>query len=202
LSLLRLAYMILINPLQAFSSVRGEVGYRGPLVFLLVFGWVTAIMSGALSLFDVDYSNPSNAGGSAQLFAPWVIGNYAPNLQGITRVVVFAVLVMVGYVILTALSIPVLALVAWVMKRRSERLSVCLSSATKAVLYGMTPGFLFGWVPNPLYLVGLWATLWQALAVKEMFDFGWVKTIAAVLCWVLIVGVIHDAASYMWMEIW
>ncbi len=202
MSLLRLAYMILINPLQAFSSVRGEVGYRGPLVFLLVFGWVTAIMSGALSLFGVDYSNPSNAGGSAQLFAPCVIGNYAPNLQGITHVAVFAVLVMVGYVILTALSIPVLALVAWVMKGRSERRSVCLSSATKAVLYGMTPGFLFGWVPNPLYLVGLWATLWQALAVKEMFDFGWVKTIAAVLCWVLIVGVIHDAASYMWMEIW
>ena len=202
MNLLRLAYMILVNPLQAFSSVRGEASYRGPLVFLLVFGWVTAIISGALSLYGVDYSNPSNAGGSAQLFAPWVIDNYASNLQGVTCVAVFAVLVMVGYVILTALSIPVLALVAWVMKGRSGPLSVCLSTASKAVLYGMTPGFLFGWVPNPLYLVGLWATLWQALAVKKMFDFGWVKTIAVVLCWILIVGVIHDAASYVWVEIW
>jgi hypothetical protein len=88
------------------------------------------------------------------------------------------------------------------MKGRNGPLSVRLSGASKAVLYGMTPGFLFGWVPNPFYLVGLWTTLWQALAIKKMFDFGWVKTIVMVLCWILIIGVIHDAASYFWIEIW
>jgi hypothetical protein len=202
LNLLRLAYRIFVDPFGAFSSLRNETGYRGSMTFLLVFGWVTAVMSGALSLYGVDYSNPSNAGGSAQIFAPWVIENYASSLQGAARAAAFAVLVMVGYIILATLSILVLALVGWVMKGRNGPLSVRLSGASKAVLYGMTPGFLFGWVPNPFYLVGLWTTLWQALAIKKMFDFGWVKTIVVVLCWILIIGVIHDAASYMWMEIW
>jgi hypothetical protein len=184
--------------MRTYQSLRGEAGYKKPLVFLLVFGWVTAIASGILSLYGVDYSNPSNAGGSAQIFAPWVIENYAPYLYGAIHVASFAVLVMVGYLILLAVSFPVLASVAWVITGRSRPFGVCLLGAFKAISYGMTPGFLFGWVPNPFYIVGLWATLWQALAVKEIFDLSYVKTLLAVLCWVIIIGVIQDVAYYLW----
>ena len=198
IDMISLAFGIVLNPIRAFKSVKDERGFRKPMTFLLIFGWITAILSGILSLYGVDYSNPSNAGGSAQLLAPWVLSNYIENASGALWVATFAILVMVGYLVLTAISVPVLALVTWVFTEgRGRSFYQFLSGSAKAILYGMTPGFLFGWVPNPLYLVGLWATLWQALAVKEIFELGWVKMIFVVVCWVIIVGLIHDAGSYL-----
>lgn len=200
LDLLQLTYRIVIDPNRTFQSLRGDVGYKKPLTLMLVFGWVTAILSGIFSLYGVDYTNPSNAGGSAQLFAPWFIKNYIPDIQGVAYVTAFSSLVMVGYIILTALSMPILAFVARMIRGRGSTFSIHLSSAFKAIVYGMTPGFLFGWVPNPLFLVGLWATLWQALAVKEIFELGYLKTVIVVLCWILIVGLTHDAANHLWIS--
>lgn len=192
------AFRIIVDPMGVFRSVKGEGGFRKPIRFLLVFGWVTAILSGVLSLYGVDYTNPSNVGGSAQLLAPWILMYFEDGFSGASWVAAFAILIMIGYLVLTAISIPVLALITWTMKGRRQSLNSSLSGSAKAILYGMTPGFLFGWVPNPLYLVGLWATLWQALAVKEILELSWVKTVVIVLCWIIIVGVIHDAASYLW----
>ena len=67
---LRLAYRIMVDPLGAFRSLKDK-GFRDSLCHILTFGWVTALLSGVLSLMGVDYTNPSNAGGSAQLYAPW-----------------------------------------------------------------------------------------------------------------------------------
>lgn len=192
---LRLAYRIIVDPLASFRSLKGE-GLQGALCHILTFGWVTALLSGALSLCGVDYTNPSNAGGSAQLFAPWALRALGLEVGGLAEALLFAVLVMVGYLILAAVSVPVLASASWLVMGRPAFGDLIRLSAV-AVVYGMTPGFLFGWVPNPFYAMGLWATLWQALAVREVFGLSWGRAVVAVVLWIVVVGVLHDLAGFL-----
>jgi hypothetical protein len=192
---LHLAYRIVVDPLGAFRSLKDK-GFRDSLYHILTLGWVTALISGALSLYGVDYTNPSNAGGSAQLFAPWALKVLGLEMGGFSEALFFAGFVMAGYLILAAVSIPVLASAAWLVMGRPAFGDIPRLSAV-AVVYGMTPGFLFGWVPNPFYAVGLWATLWQALAVKEWLGLSWERTAATVLLWIVVVGVLHDVAGLL-----
>ena len=196
---LRLAYRVLFDPLGAFRSLKGK-NFRDSLCHVLTLGWVTALLSGALSIYGVDYTNPSNAGGSAQLFAPWAIERLGLDVGGLAEAMFFAGLVMAGYLILAAVSVPVLAAAAWLVMGRHPFGDLPRLSAV-AVVYGMTPGFLFGWVPNPFYAVGLWATLWQALAVKEVFSLSWGRTVVAVLLWIVGVGLLHDLAGLLIMRL-
>ncbi len=192
---LRLAYKIVVDPLGAFRSLKDK-GFRDSLCHMLTLGWVTALFSGALSVCGVDYTNPSNAGGSAQLFAPWALKVLGLEVGGLAEALFFAGFVMAGYLILAAVSVPVLASAAWLVTGRPAFGDLPRLSSV-AVVYGMTPGFLFGWVPNPFYAVGLWATLWQALAVREVFGLSWWRTVVAVLLWITVVGVIHDLAGFL-----
>jgi len=192
---LRLVYRIIVDPLGSFRSLEG-MGFRESLCHMLTFGWVTAFLAGALSLRGVDYSDPSNAGGSAQLFAPWALEALGVDVGGFAEVLLFSGFVMVGYLVLAAVSAPVLASAVWLVTGRPA-FSETLRRAAVAVVYGMTPGFLFGWVPNPFYAVGLWATLWQTLAVREVFSLSWRRAVVAVLLWVVGVGVLHDLAGLL-----
>ena len=188
----------LYSPIKSFSSVKGERSYANPLIFLLWFGLITAFLSGVLNELGVDYSNPSNAGGSAQLFAPWVIQNFAPNLGGPARVLVFALSVEAGYLILTSLSVVVVAAIARALVQGSEARQSLILKSLKAVCYGMGPGLFFGWIPNPVYFFGIWATVWQALAIYVYFDLTRIGAITTVMLWVSAVGVIHDIVSFLW----
>jgi len=196
---LRLAYGIIVDPLESFRSFRDR-GFRDSLCHVLTFGWVTALVSGFLSLYGVDYTNPSNAGGSAQLFAPWALEVLGLKVGGVGEALFFAGFVMAGYLILAAVSAPVLASVAWLVMGRPAFCEFPRLSAV-AVVYGMTPGFLFGWAPNPFYAVGLWATVWQGLAVREVFSLSWGRTVLVVLLWIVVVGIIHDLAGLMLSQI-
>ncbi|MFH2111250.1 MAG: hypothetical protein ABIJ47_08340 [Candidatus Bathyarchaeota archaeon] len=192
---LRLVYRIVVDPLGAFRSLRDR-GFRDSLCHVLTIGWVTALISGVLSLYGVDYSNPSNAGGSAQIFAPWALETLGLKVGGLAEALFFAGFVMAGYLVLAAVSAPVLASAAWLVMGRPafgdfQRLSAV------AVVYGMTPGFLFGWAPNPFYAVGLWATVWQGLAVREVFSLSWGRAVVVVLLWIVVVGVLHDLAGLL-----
>ena len=192
---LRLVYRIIVDPLGSFRSLEG-MGFRESLCHMLTFGWVTAFLAGALSLRGVDYSDPSNAGGSAQLFAPWALEALGVDVGGFAEVLLFSGFVMVGYLVLAAVSAPVLASAVWLVTGRPA-FGETLRRAAVAVVYGMTPGFLFGWVPNPFYAVGLWATLWQTLAVREVFSLSWRRAVVAVLLWIVGVGVLHDLAGLL-----
>ena len=187
-----LAFRTLVVPKRTFKLLKVQ-RISDTLVYILTIGWITAIISGILRDFGVDYSRPSNAGGSAQLFAAWGIKVLNLDMGNLFEVLVFALLVMIGYIALAIISTIVLAVITWLLFGRPDfedfpRLSFI------AIVYGMTPGFLFGWVPNPFYFVGLWATLWQSLAIKEIFNFSWKDTVIAVLAWIFIVAILHDLA--------
>lgn len=192
---LRLVLRIMVDPLGAFRSLKDK-GFRDSLCHVLTIGWVTALLSGALSLMGVDYTNPSNAGGSAQLFAPWALETLGLEVGGPAEVLFFAGFVMAGYLVLAAVSAPVLASAAWLVMGRPAFGEFPRLSAV-AVVYGMTPGFLFGWAPNPFYAVGLWATVWQGLAVREVFSLSWGRAVVVVLLWIVVVGVLYDLAGLL-----
>jgi hypothetical protein len=196
---LRLAYKIVVDPLGSFRSLRDR-GFRDSLCHVLTYGWVTALISGVLNLYGVDYTNPSNAGGSAQLFAPWALDALGLEVGGPAEALFFTGFVMAGYLVLAAVSAPVLASAAWLVMGRPSFGEFPRLSAV-AVVYGMTPGFLFGWAPNPFYAVGLWATVWQGLAVREVFDLSWGRTVVVVLLWIIIVGVIHDLTGLLLSQV-
>ena len=187
-----LAFRTLVVPKRTFKLLKVQ-RISDTLVYILTIGWITAIISGILRDFGVDYSRPSNAGGSAQLFAAWGIKVLNLDMGNLFEVLVFALLVMIGYIALAIISTIVLTVITWLLLGRLDfrdfpRLSFI------AIVYGMTPGFLFGWVPNPFYFVGLWATLWQSLAIKEIFNFSWKDTVIAVFTWIFIVAILHDLA--------
>ena len=194
LSRLGVAYRIIIDPFASFKRLR-HVGFIDSLYYVLTVGWVTALFSGGLRVYGVDYSNPSNAGGSAQIFAAWALDTMGLGV-GLFEVVVFAVLVMIGYIVLALVSALVLGSAVWLLLGRT-RFDEYVRLSFVAVVFGMTPGFLFGWVPNPFYLMGLWATLWQALAVKALFGVSWVRALVVVLVWILGVAFLHDLAGYV-----
>jgi len=192
---LRLSYRVMVDPLGAFRSLKDK-GFRDSLCHILTFGWVTAFLSGVLSLCGVDYANPSNAGGSAQLFAPWALEALGLGVGGPAEALLFAGFVMAGYIVLAVVSVPVLAAAVWLATERPAFSEFPRLSAV-AVVYGMTPGFLFGWVPNPFYAVGLWATVWQGLAVREVFGLSLWRTVVVVLAWILVVGVLYELAGLL-----
>jgi hypothetical protein len=192
---LYLVYRIIIDPINSFKLLK-DLRVYDSICYILSFGWVTALFSGFLSLYGIDYSNPSNVGGSAQLFACWALQILNQESNSVITVLFFAFLVMVGYLTLAFVSTPIVASIAWLFTGRTN-FNYLIKLAYIAVIYGMTPGFLFGWIPNPFYLIGIWATLWQGLAVKEVYSLSWWKALTVVSSWIIIVGVIHDLAELL-----
>jgi hypothetical protein len=196
--MLRMTIQILMDPLASFRSLKSQK-YHDTLLHILIFGWVTAILSGILRIYGVNYNNPSNAGGSAQIFAAWAM-EFTKYNSPLLEVILFSLLVMIGYLVLAIVSAPVLAIAVWLFTGRVwyddyTRLSFI------AVTYGMTPGFIFGWMPNPFYFVGLWATFWQVLAVRELLGLSWKKTLIVIISWILFMAIIHDLAGFVFKKI-
>lgn len=195
--LLPFAIKSLYSPVKTFSSTKEEKSYTNPFIFILGFGLITAFLSSILNELGVDYSNPSNAGGSAQLLGPWVVQNLTPNVVGLARILMFTLSVEVGYLILTSLSVSLVSMIASFLIDREKKQGLFLK-ALKAVCYGFGPGLFFGWVPNPIYLFGLWALIWQAIAVYVYFEFTKMKAAITVVSWIVITGILHDAVSFLW----
>ena len=61
----------------------------------------------------------------------------------------------------------------------------------------LTPLVLLKLTITGILYAGLWATLWQGLAVKEVFSLSWGRATATVLLWIVVVGVLHDLAGLL-----
>jgi len=61
----------------------------------------------------------------------------------------------------------------------------------KAIIYGGTPGYLFGWIPFLSIIFALWAFILEIFGIKEFQDLSTGKAIAAILLPIIIIfGVI------------
>jgi hypothetical protein len=191
---------ILIRPMRSFEGLRGRP-VRGSMSFLLTYGLVTSVLSAVLATFvGVDYSNPSNCGGSAQLFAHWVVFEWLKSSDWLSTIVFFVLSNELGYLILGAVSGLIIAGGITVLDHKP--LDDFLRPGFSAVCYGMTPGLILGWIPNPFFLVGILALIYQAVAIWVMSDLSAKRTVALVLLWVVSLALVQDLVSFVFMVLY
>ncbi|HEX3002286.1 MAG TPA: YIP1 family protein, partial [Methanoregula sp.] len=56
----------------------------------------------------------------------------------------------------------------------------------KAVIYGMTPGMLFGWIPFIGFLFGLWSIVLQIIGIRELQEMSSGKALVAMIIAVMV----------------
>jgi len=98
-----LPLLVIFRPIETFRKLR-----RRPilvsLTYLLVAGLITSILGGLLAVFvGVSYLNPSNCGGSAQIFAHWLVFVWLNLEEWWSQLIMFALSNQVGYLILALL---------------------------------------------------------------------------------------------------
>ncbi len=182
-----------MRPLEAYSHLR-NMPVKKSILYIMVLGMITSVASGLLSsLGYVDYQNPSNCGGSAQIFAHWLTYSWLGETSWPQATVVFVIANEAGYLILAALSGPLLAGLAVLLTKQS--IADLLPPAMAAVCYGMTPGLLLGWIPNPFFAIGIMALIYQVLALWKMLELTGRQAVVLGILWLVLLGVVQDASS-------
>ncbi|MFX1265355.1 MAG: hypothetical protein ACFFCK_11145 [Promethearchaeota archaeon] len=188
-----LPLQVMFRPVEAFRKLRTRP-ILASLMYLLVTGMITSILGGLLAVFlGVNYLNPSNCGGSAQIFAHWLVFVWLNLEEWGLQLILFILGNQAGYLILALLSAPTLA---WITSLASESSFRELVAPTmSAICYGMTPGVLFGWIPNPIFLFGLMALVYQAVAFWTMLELTKGRAAALMLVWLVLFGLLQDLAA-------
>ena len=101
--------------------------------------------------------------------------------------------------VLAVASAPILA--ALISVATGRKLKQLLTPTTSAICYGMTPGSVFGWIPNPFFLFGIMALVYQGLAFFAMLELSKRDTILLLITWLIVFGLLQDVASYMFMHL-
>jgi hypothetical protein len=65
-----------------------------------------------------------------------------------------------------------------------------LSQTIKAVMYGSTPGLLFGWIPIIGIIAGIWSLVLEVLGIRQLHEITTGKAIMAVVIMLVILGLI------------
>lgn len=194
-----LPLLVMFRPVEAFRKLRTRP-ILVSLTYLLVTGMITSILGGLLAVFlGVNYLNPSNCGGSAQIFAHWLVFVWL-NLEELgLQIILFILSNQGGYLILALLSAPTLA---WITSLASDSSFRELVAPTmSAICYGMTPGVLLGWIPNPLFLFGLMALVYQAVAFWIMLGLTKRRAAALMLVWLILFGLLQDLAVFIFASL-
>jgi hypothetical protein len=190
-----LPFNIMVKPLITYEKVEDKK-FHVSLFFMLFWGLITSITSALLAIYlGVDYGNPSNCGGSAQIFADWVVFKVWNIENPHIGIIAFVLANEFGYFFLGVLSTLVIALLAKVP--RSEKFQKLINASMAAISYGMTPALLIGWLPNPIFLVGILALIYQSLAIWKIFKLSKKGAVFVALSWILILAIMHDIAVFI-----
>ncbi|TFF91346.1 hypothetical protein EU545_04395 [Candidatus Thorarchaeota archaeon] len=191
----RLPGEILLRPLSVYETLK-TCSIFSSLSYLLALGLTTSILSGLLAaLVGVDYQNPSNCGGSAQILAHWFTYTWVGETDLIRSISLFIVVNEIGYLLLALMSAPLLAAASFLFVKEAQ--TELLRSAMSAVCYGMTPGLVLGWVPNPFFIFGVLALGYQALALWKMMGLSAAKSVLVCVVWLVVFGVLQDLAVFI-----
>ncbi len=63
-----------------------------------------------------------------------------------------------------------------------------LSQTIKAVMYGSTPGLLFGWIPIIGMIAGIWSLVLEVIGIRQLHETTSGKAILAVVIMLVILG--------------
>ncbi len=190
-----LPLLVVFRPIESFQRLRTKTIVTS-LTYLLVTGMITSILGGLLAVFwGVSYLDPSNCGGSAQIFAHWLVFVWLNLEEWGLQLFLFILSNQFGYLILALLSAPTLA---WITSLASDSsFRELVAPTTSAICHGMTPGVLFGWIPNPVFLFGLMALVYQAVAFWIMLELTKGRAAVLMLVWLVLFGLLQDLAAFL-----
>ncbi|MFB0560092.1 MAG: hypothetical protein ACETWM_02485 [Candidatus Lokiarchaeia archaeon] len=201
---LKLPVRIIFKPRIAMQELKQSESFKTPILYTLILGLITSVLAAILTQYGVSYVDPRNCGGSAQILAGWVIAHYGWVWPPLNKILGFILLNEFGYFILTVAFIPFIApLARWLTLRSTEDAPRSIRyyglSCVQAICYGMTPASIFGWIPNPISIIGLWALVWQVYALKIFYNFNWKKAIIVFVVGFLGIALLREIASLPWI---
>ncbi|MFA4859420.1 YIP1 family protein [Methanoregula sp.] len=155
----------LLNPVETFRSSREDTS-----------GTVLAYFS-ALLVLDAVLTSAVTVLGIGFLGA---FGQYLPHAGPFLPVVIF-LLVLVGGLVWALIISAWIHLWVFIFGGRKG-----IFQTVKAVLYGLTPSLLFGWIPVIGFFFTLWAIVLEILGIRELQEISSGKAILVLFIAVMI----------------
>lgn len=153
----------ILAPVESFQAARSD-GTDTAGVYLLVLLLVHAVMAAIVSLIGITELE------------------MLPHLMpGFALPVVVFLGILVGGAILTLLFSLWLHLWVYLLGGRKG-----LLETAKAVIYGMTPGMLLGWIPFIGVLFCIWSVILQIIGIRELQEMSSGKALVALAIAVMI----------------
>jgi hypothetical protein len=153
----------IVSPVESFQVARAD-NTDIVLPYFIALLLVHAVMTAIISLVSI---------GAAGLFS-----HMMPRFA-MPVVVFFGVLI--GGTVLTILFSLWLHLWVYIIGGRKG-----LLETAKAVIYGMTPGMLLGWIPFIGFLFCLWSIVLQIIGVRELQEMSSGKALVAMIIAVMV----------------
>lgn len=165
------------NPVETFRAVKDEPLGKA-FGYYALLSLITPVLLGVLFLV---------IGLSALAFLPKLIGTslFASSLIGL--------LITIGLYGFSLINIWISGLIVHLGVLIFIRPNQGIRETYKALMYGLTPFLLFGWVPFLNYLIAMWAIILEVIGLKELHKTSVGKAIAAlviILLIIIIIGVI------------
>ena len=109
------------------------------------------------------------------------MGMFTHMMPGFAMPVVIFFCVLIGGALMTALFSVWLHLWVYIMGGRKG-----IMQTAKAVIYGMTPGMLLGWIPLAGFLFCLWSIVLQIIGVRELQEISSGRALLALIIAVMV----------------
>jgi hypothetical protein len=167
----------LFNPVDTFKKVKEETlgeGFRYFIVFLVIYSILSAIAISATlgTIWGSMFSSYANIPGFGALFGSEL------GLSIITFFIMFLLFGLIG--IFLSGAIIHLGVRLFGGKRG-------YGETVKALIYGGTPSYIFGWIPLIGPIFALWAFILEIFGIRELQDLSTGKALAAILVPILII---------------
>lgn len=153
----------ILTPVESFQAARAD-GTDAAAPYLIALLLVHAVMTAIISFIGIS-----------------AMGTFAHMMPRFAMPVVVFFCVLIGGTVLTILFSLWLHL--WVHILGGSK---GLLETAKAVIYGMTPGMLLGWIPFIGVLFCIWSFVLQIIGVRELQEMSSGKALAAMIIAVMI----------------
>ncbi len=154
---------ILVSPVETFQASRTDgTGVAAPYLIALLL--IHAIMTAIISFIGMS-----------------VMGMFAHMMPRFAMPVAVFFTVLIGGAILTILFSLWLHVWVYLLGGRKG-----LLETAKAVIYGLTPAMLLGWVPFVGFLFCLWSVVLQIIGVRELQEMSSGKALLALVIAVMV----------------
>jgi hypothetical protein len=155
----------LLNPVQTFRAVRDDAA-ETVLTYFIALLVVNALITSAITALGIGFLG--------------MFGQYLPQYGNNLPVIIF-VLVLVGGLIWALIISAWIHLWVYLLGGRKG-----IFRTARAVLYGMTPGLLFGWIPFIGFFFTLWTLVLEILGIRDLQELSSGKAILVMFIAVMV----------------